>query len=215
LWYRHGGHFKPSPLSWDEQDQLFKELPPHLHQMALFAVNTGCRMGEILKLRWEWEIAIESIPGGSVFVIPAQFVKNRHERLVVLNDIARSVIENVRGNHPKYVFTYQGRLITDMNNTGWCKARKRAGLEHIRVHDLKHTFGRRLRAANVSLEDRQELLGHKSERMTSHYSAAEVGRLWQASQKVCQKVESGITLSYLTKMTNTASSRKSPASDFC
>src|SRR3990167_2514722 len=34
---------KPYPLSWDEQDRLFKELPPHLEKMALFAVNTGCR----------------------------------------------------------------------------------------------------------------------------------------------------------------------------
>jgi len=40
------------------------------------------------------------------------------------------------------------------------------------VHDLKHTFGRRLRAAGVSFEDRQDLLGHRSGRITTHYSAA-------------------------------------------
>ena len=40
----------------------------------------------------------------------------------------------------------------------------------VRIHDLKHTFGRRLRAAQVSLEDRQDLLGHKSQRITTHYS---------------------------------------------
>ena len=34
---------EPYPLSWDEQTQLFNELPPHLKGMALFAVNTGCR----------------------------------------------------------------------------------------------------------------------------------------------------------------------------
>jgi hypothetical protein len=32
---------KPYPLSWDEQNRLFKELPEHLEKMALFAVNTG------------------------------------------------------------------------------------------------------------------------------------------------------------------------------
>ncbi len=32
---------KPYPLSWDEQNRLFKELPSHLEKMALFAVNTG------------------------------------------------------------------------------------------------------------------------------------------------------------------------------
>ena len=50
-----------------------------------------------------------------------------------------------------------------MNNTAWQNGRKRAakkykerfgkeafwGFEHLRIHDLKHTFGRRLRAARV------------------------------------------------------------------
>jgi len=67
---------------------------------------------------------------------------------------------------------------------GWKKARKLANLP-VRVHDLKHTFGRRLRAASVSFEDRQDLLGHKSARITTHYSSAELLSLWKASNKVC------------------------------
>jgi len=51
---------------------------------------------------------------------------------------------------------------------------------------LKHTFGRRLRAAGVSFEDRQDLLGHKSGRITTHYSAAETGNLIEAADKVCK-----------------------------
>lgn len=46
---------QPYPLSWEEQDRLFKELPWHLSQMALFGVNTGCRDNEICNLEWEWE----------------------------------------------------------------------------------------------------------------------------------------------------------------
>jgi len=68
----------------------------------------------------------------------------------------------------------------------WQKARKRAGLPQVRVHDLKHTFGRRLRAAGGSFEDRQDLLGHKAGRMTSHYSAAELSNLIEAAEKACQ-----------------------------
>jgi integrase len=76
------------------------------------------------------------------------------ERLVVCNDVARSVV-----------------------NTG---------LAHVRVHDLKHTFGRRLRAMGVSFEDRQDLLGHCSGRITTHYSSAELDKLYEASNKVCE-----------------------------
>ncbi len=54
------------------------------------------------------------------------------------------------------------------------------------MHDLKHTFGRRLRAAGVSFEDRQDLLGHKSGRITTHYSAAELHNLIEAANKVCE-----------------------------
>jgi integrase len=67
----------------------------------------------------------------------------------------------------------------------WQEARKRAGLTRVRVHDLKHTFGRRLRAAGVSFEDRQDLLGHRSGRITTHYSASELANLIDAANKVC------------------------------
>ena len=74
-----------------------------------------------------------------------------------------------------------------MLNSAWKKARSRAGLSNVRVHDLKHTFGRRLHAAGVSFEDRQDLLGHRSGRMTTHYSAAELTRLVEAAEMVCTK----------------------------
>jgi integrase len=59
------------------------------------------------------------------------------------------------------------------------------GFRRIRVHDLKHTFGRRLRSAGVSFEDRQDLLGHKSGRITTHYSQAELCNLIDAAETVC------------------------------
>ena len=103
--------------------------------------------------------------------------------LVVLNRIARSVIDEQRGQHAKFVFTYHGSAIQRMNGNAWRQARNRAGLPEVRVHDLKHTFGRRLRAAGVSFEDRQDLLGHKSGRITTHYSAAELHNLIEAANR--------------------------------
>ena len=175
----------PYPLAWDEQARLFQALPPHLARMALFKVNTGCRDREVCGLRWEWEVAVPELDT-SVFLIPGSKVKNGDERLVVLNRVARSVVDSVRGQHPEFVFVYRGRPIETMNNNGWQKARQRAGLPQVRVHDLKHTFGRRLRAAGVSFEDRQDLLGHRSGRITTHYSAAELGNLIEAANRVCE-----------------------------
>ncbi len=121
---------------------------------------------------------------GSVFIIPGARVKNGEDRLVILNRTARAIVEKQRGKHPDYVFTYHGRPIHHMLNNGWRRARKISNIP-ARVHDLKHSFGRRLRSAGVSFEDRQDLLGHKSCRITTHYSAAELLNLWEAANKVC------------------------------
>lgn len=174
---------QPYPLSWSEQSRLFRELPDYLAQMALFTVNTGCRDQEVCGLRWDWEEEVPEL-GTSVFLIPGGRVKNGDDRLVVLNDIAASVVNAQRSRHATYVFTCRGERITRMMTTSWKKARAKVGLPQVRVHDLKHTFGRRLRAAGVSFEDRQDLLGHRSGRITTHYSAAELSKLLDAANSV-------------------------------
>lgn len=188
---------KPYPLSWDEQHKLFDHLPDHLQNMALFAVNTGCRDREICELRWDWLIQIPELSHIAVFIIPGELVKNGDERLVVCNETARAVIEGQRGKHPTHVFSFRGRPLSRILSTGWRQARVKAGLAEVRVHDLKHTFGRRLRAAGVSFEDRQDLLGHRSGRITTHYSSAELQSLYQAANKVCENRKSGVILTLL------------------
>jgi integrase len=181
-----GDKRNPYPLSWDEQAKLFGSLPQYLFKMALFAVNTGCREQEVCGLRWEWEVPVPELKA-NVFIIPANVVKNREDRLVVLNRFANAVIEEMRGIHPEYVFTYRGKPLRNMNNRAWKNGREKVGLKQVRVHDLKHTFGRRLRSAGVSFEDRQDLLGHKSGRITTHYSMAEIANLIIAANTVCEE----------------------------
>lgn len=209
---------KPYPMSWEEQSILFAELPAHLQTMALFKVNTGCREQEVCKLRWDWEIAVPEL-GTSVFLIPANFggrhekagVKNGDERLVILNSVAKSIIDKQRGQSKEWVFPYNGTAIHRMNDSAWKKARVRAakiwqeknlrpahpGFLSIRIHDLKHTFGRRLRAAGVTEEDRKVLLGHKNGSITSHYSSVELGHLIEVANKVSATDSRGPALTVL------------------
>jgi integrase len=176
-----------APQRFSTQERLFEELPDYLRKMAIFKVNTGCREGEVCALRWEWEKRYPTM-NVSVFVIPGDHVKNRDDRVVVLNRMAASIIEAQRGGHPEYVFSYRGRPVKKMYGRAWRQARERVGLEQVRVHDLKHTYGRRLRAADVSEEDRKDLLGHRSGKsMTTHYSAAEISKLIDYSNRVCRE----------------------------
>lgn len=211
---------KPYPMSWDEQSILFGELPDHLHKMALFKVNTGCREQEVCKLRWDWEIAVPEL-GTSVFLIPADFggrharsgVKNGDERLVVLNSVAKSIVEQQRGINRDWVFPYNDSAMHRMNDSAWKKARVRAaklwqeknlrpahlGYASIRIHDLKHSFGRRLRAAGVTEVDREALLGHKNGNIISHYSGADLGQLIDAANEVSATDSRGPVLTILTR----------------
>ena len=173
----------PHPLTQKEQEKLFAALSGNLLLMAMFAVNTGCRESEICELRWKWERPVPALDT-TVFVVPGEFVKNGLKRLVVLNSIARQVIEDRRGDHKTHVFTYRGNPVKRMHSSGWRNARTKVGLPDVRVHDLKHTFGARLRHNEVSHEDRQQLLGHKNRNMSTHYSEASLSLLIKAAEKV-------------------------------
>lgn len=175
-----------------------------LARMALFKVNTGLREQEVCTLKWEYEVKVPELDT-SVFVIPGERVKNGDERLVVLNWVAKSVVDSVRGLNSVNVFVRlsgkkgTAQPVTKIYNTAWKAARELAAdawakqygepapqaFRKIRVHDLKHTFGRRLQAAGVSFEDRQDLPGHRSGRVTTHYSQAELEGLIEAADKVC------------------------------
>src|SRR3546814_10271597 len=76
-----------------------------------------------------------------------------------------------------------GHFIQRVSVSRWIRP-AHPGYASIRVHDLKHTFGRRLRAAGVTQEDRKALLGHKNGSITSHYSGAELGHLIEAANMV-------------------------------
>jgi len=123
----------------------------------------------------------------SVLIVPGEQVKNREDRIVVLNRVAMSVVEQVRGIHPDYLFTYRANPVQTINNSGWKTSRKKVSLSQVRVHDLKHTFGRRLRAADVPLETRKVLSGHRNGDITTHYSAPELEELLAAANKVCEE----------------------------
>jgi integrase len=182
---------KPYPLSWTEQDRLFKLLPRHIADAALYAVNTGCREQEVCQLRWDWEIRVPQL-GTSIFVLPESLTKTSTERVVVLNSIARRVVDARRGSHPELVFSYRGKQLGKLRTSAWRRAWVKAGLPTEDgilkgVHNLRHTFGRRLRSAGVQLETRKALLGHANGDITTHYSQAELNELLQAVESVANR----------------------------
>jgi integrase len=81
-----------------------------------------------------------------------------------------------------------------MMNRAWRDAREAVDLKLVRVHDMRHTFGMRLRAVGVGFEDRQDLLGHHAGRITTHYSKVEIARLIDCVELLCEARKPELTL---------------------
>jgi len=81
-----------------------------------------------------------------------------------------------------------------MNNNAWQRVRREAGLQGVRIHDLRHTFACRLRAVGVSMEDREVLLGHANHSMAGHYASADVGRLLKQANLILNRQETRTVL---------------------
>jgi len=188
-----GAKRKPRPINWQEQESLLKSMPAYLADIVLFSLNTGLRDQEVCGMKWSDECKVNGL-GATVFIISEERAKNAHERIVPLNSVARSIIASRRGNNSDYVFNYEGCKLSRINNKAWRKAREAVGLKDVRVHDLRHTFGMRLRAAGVSFEDRQDLLGHHAGRMTTHYSKVEISRLIECVELLCESRSPELTL---------------------
>lgn len=180
----------PYPITWVEQSRLLARLPDHLRRMVEFAVNTGARDENVCGLRWAWEVPVPEVER-SVFVIPPEFFKTNRKHVLILNDVAWSIVEARRGEHETFVFSYvapghkPGRVDT-MNSAAFQKARTEAGLPQVRVHDFRHTFAQRLRDAGVPEEDRALLLGHAVAGMAQHYATSTVERLIEVANKVSE-----------------------------
>lgn len=184
---------KPRPINWEEQEALLKALPAYLAEMSLFSLNTGLRDQEICGMKWDDECKLSGTDK-SVFIISEERAKNEHERIVPLNSIAQSIVNSKRGNNSAYVFAFEGRKLDRMTNKAWRKARESVELTEVRVHDLRHTFGMRLRVAGVGFEDRQDLLGHHAGIITTHYSKVEINRLIECVELLCEARKPELTL---------------------
>jgi integrase len=206
----------PYPLTWEEQDRLFRCLPTGWDVgVAAFAVNTGCRKEEIFGLKWShlrWmpELDIKNADGTvkeRMFVFLLLETKNGMQRCVVLNSIARRAVEAQRraqekaGMKTDFVFpsrhagNYGGRVRG--GSKVWENAWRAAGLPtgklvKMGLHNCRHTFAHRLRSAGVPQEDRNALLGHANKNLAEHYSRPDVERLLAHAEKITQRKETTI-----------------------
>ncbi len=125
---------------------------------------TGCRRNEILTLRWE-EVDLEA---GELRLRDAK----TGARSVALSPAARRVLSALprKPNNPWVIAGPEaGRHLSNLNSP-WLLVRKRAGLEDVRIHDLRHSFASRALALGESLTMIGKMLGHRQVQTTARYA---------------------------------------------
>jgi len=147
--------------------------------LFIFLAMTGLRIGEAISLMLK-----DYNPGLATIFI--QSTKSGYGRVVVLNETAKSIIENQLRKH-RTGFVFRGRdSVSAMHRPSKAFARicEAAGLQDITPHSLRHTFASLSLINGVSMFEVSRLLGHSSIRTTEqHYSHVTNERLAQASQR--------------------------------
>ncbi len=149
-------------LTVDEEKRLTKTAPDHLRLVIMFALDTGGRRSELLKLDWR---NVDLANNRIVFTK----TKNGEDRAIRLTDRARAILEHLGPSDTGPVFTYNGKPVASVTNA-FESARAKAGLDDVRFHDLRHTFASRLVQRGVPLYEVMQLTGHKSLVMVQRYA---------------------------------------------
>jgi integrase len=149
-------------LTFEEEERLINAAASHLKPIIRFAVDTGGRRSELLKLDWRY---VDFKNRRVTFVQ----TKNGEDRTVRLCERAYETLEALGPKDSGPVFTYGDKAITGFKSS-FDTARSKAGIEDFRFHDLRHTFASRLVQGGVPLYDVMHLTGHKTLEMVQRYA---------------------------------------------
>ncbi|MEO1197827.1 MAG: tyrosine-type recombinase/integrase [Pseudomonadota bacterium] len=155
-----------------------------------FLTLTGCRVSEALLLRWDdvdLNRSVASLPDSKT---GAKLIKLPEAAMQVLRDLAPH-----RSGNP-YIFAgkSENRPLTDLKGP-WSRIRKSAGLEHLRLHDLRHTVASIGVALRYSLPTTGKMLGHTQAATTQRYAHLADDPLAEAVETVAARIECDLSQS--------------------
>lgn len=153
-------------LTPEEARRLLEELPPHLREMAQFALATGLRQRNVSFLRWEQVDMARRV----AWIHPDEAKAGRAIG-VPLNESAVAVLRRRLGTDNAHVFTYEGKPVARCSTKAWKAALERAGIERsFRWHDLRHTWASWHVQSGTPLQELMELGGWASFEMVLRYA---------------------------------------------
>ncbi len=156
--------------------------PPEVLAAIRLLMLTGCRRSEILTLHWD-HVDLEA---GELRLPDSK----TGAKTVHLGDPAITVLRAIpqREGDPLVIAgTKPGRPIKDLHHY-WKRIRKRAGLEGVRIHDLRHSYASGGLLVGEGLPMIGKLLGHTNVHMTARYAHLANDPLKSAANRIANRI---------------------------
>ena len=156
-------------LKPEELVRLTEALAAHSDQREADVVRllllTGARLGEVLNMRWD-QLGLDA----GVWTKPASTTKQKADHEVTLSAAAVKILSEIEGNDD-YVFpSHTGLPRADDFKRPWSKLKRAAGIQGVRLHDLRHSAASYLVSSGHSLPMIGSILGHSNVATTSRYA---------------------------------------------
>ena len=156
--------------------------PKNAITIVRLLMMTGCRKNEITRLRWD-ELFLDE---GVLKLKDSKTGKKE----VTLSDDANQILAAAPPNESDYIFPGKDGIepIQGLQKI-WHRIRREAGLQDVRIHDLRHTFASVAVSSGTPLYEVGRLLGHASIQSTQRYAHLERSRLKDSLNKFSQKLK--------------------------
>ncbi len=149
-------------------------------------IFTGARLGEILGLRWEW---LDLERGEARLPDSKSGAKTLHlppPALAVLATLPR-----IEGNPHVIVGHRNGASLVNLEKP-WRQIRGLAGLDDVRLHDLRHAFASIAASSGLGLPIIGKILGHTQPATTARYAHLASDPVKAAAAAVAEKIASAM-----------------------
>jgi len=143
--------------------------------IILYLLSTGARLNEALQATWS-QVDRER----RVWRIPASNSKSKRIRSVPLNDSAIEVLNQLDTEDYLFINRQTGEPYTTIHKV-WGRLRRKAGLSHLRIHDLRHQYASFLVNSGRTLYEVQQILGHSDPSVTQRYAHLSTKALQEAA----------------------------------
>lgn len=175
---------KPKAKHLARPENRLVVLSPYAVAAVRLLLFTGCRVSEILNMKWE-DIDFER----GLLVLPKSKTGKRYvvlnsEAISVLNALERVGGYIVAGDDPE-------KPRKDLKKP-WARITKHAELNGLRLHDLRHSFASVGAGGGLGLPIVGKLLGHTQAQTTARYAHLDNDPLKQASEKIGGAIASAL-----------------------